>query len=169
MRLTFRAVISVTLVAGLLSACGGDGGRAESPGPSGSAGTVGVSLDPVPYELLVPGDIADRLTVTSLEDQAFLDEVLSAGATAAVEVRFAPSEGDPITYMTAYLFPEAAFDAAQRPDSPPPYGVEVRREGGNVLSVRGPFDMPFDPDSEDGRAWSALFSVIGSPDSYRAA
>lgn len=165
-RRTASALVLVISVV-LLAACGDNGGEAASPTPTLPGGTVAVPLDPVPYDLIVPEELASRLSTGPLEDQAFLEDVVAAGATSSVEVRFAPSEGAPITFMTAYVFPEAAFDAAQSPDSPPPYGEEVRREGGQVFSVRGPFDMPFDPNSEDGRAWGDLFALIYSPDSYR--
>ena len=33
--------------------------------------------------------------------------------------------------------------------APPPYGAEILRRDGRVLSVAGPFDLPFEPTTDD--------------------
>lgn len=164
MRMRVR-VATVALVL-LLAACGGGTGVAPSPATPVPPDTARVALAPVPYDMVLPADLASRLSVGPLTDGSFRAEVEAAGATAAVEVSFTTDDGTVIGYMTAYLFPEDAFDAAQVPDAPPPYGVEVIREGGEVLSVWGPLDMPFPTDSADAAAWAALHELISLSETY---
>jgi hypothetical protein len=145
----------------VLAGCGAAGG-----GPTPTPGATGLGLDPVPYAMAVPAELLDRLATTPISDAAFLAEATAAGATAAVEVTYDPVEGDPIHFMNAYLFGEAAFDATITPDAPPPFGVEIRREGGDVLAVWGPLDMPFGVGSEDAEAWSTLTELIRDPATF---
>jgi hypothetical protein len=145
----------------VLAGCGAVGG-----GPTPTPGATGLGLDPVPYTMAVPAELLGRLATIPISDAAFLAEATAAGATAAIEVTYDPVEGDPIHFMNAYLFPEAAFDATITPDAPPPFGVEIRREGGDVLAVWGPLDMPFEVGSEDAEAWSTLVELIRDPATF---
>lgn len=156
-----RMLMLGTALVLVLAACGQatpDGGASPTPDRLG--------LDPVPYAMTVPADLLERLSTSPITDEAFLAEATAAGATATVTVTYDPVEGDPIHFMNAYLFPEAAFDATITPDSPPPFGEEIRREGGNVLAVWGPLDMPFEEGSEDAEAWSTLTELIRSPETF---
>ena len=146
----------------VLAGCGAGGGGDATPTPGGT----GLDLDPVPYTMVVPPDLLDRLAVVPIADEAFLAEAIAAGATAAVEVTYDPVEGDPIHFMNAYRFPAAAFDATITPDAPPPFGEEIRREGGEVLAVWGPLDMPFEMGSQDAEAWSTLTELIRDPATF---
>jgi hypothetical protein len=146
----------------VLAGCGAGGGDGSTPTP----GATGLGLDPVPYTMVVPAELLDRLATAPIADEAFLAEATAAGATATVEVTYDPVEGDPIHFMNVYRFSEAAFDATITPDSPPPFGEEIRREDGEVLAVWGPLDMPFAMGSEDAEAWSTLTELIRDPATF---
>jgi len=127
-----------------------------------------VTLLPLPFEMNVPAGIAPQLVAGPVEGP-FGEEVRRAGALASTTVYYQPVEqGDKVIFMTAYWFPSAKFDALQSPDQPPLFGTEVLRQDGNVLSVAGPVDAIFAPDTPDGRNLTALYGVIFLPDTYRA-
>lgn len=158
----FGAGVALVFV---LAACGSGGGDGSTPSP----GATVLDLDPVPYTMTVPAELLGRLATAPIADEAFLAEATAAGARATVEVTYDPVEGDPIHFMNAYLFPEAAFDATITPDAPPPFGEEIRREGGDVLAVWGPLDMPFAVGSQDAENWSALTDLIRDPATFARA
>jgi hypothetical protein len=127
-----------------------------------------VSLSPVPFDMTVPPGIAPQLVTGSVEGP-FGEQVRLAGALASTTVYYRPvDQGDKVIFATAYWFPAAKFDALQSPDQPPLFGTEVLRKDGNVLSVAGPIDAIFAPDTPDGRNLTALYGVIYLPETYRA-
>jgi hypothetical protein len=116
----------------------------------------------------VPTGIAPQL-VTGPVEGPFGEQVRSAGALASTTLYYRPVEqGDKVIFLTAYWFPAEKFDALQSPDQPPLFGTEVLRKDGNVLSVAGPVDAVFAPDTPDGRNLTALYGVIYLPETYRA-
>jgi hypothetical protein len=116
----------------------------------------------------VPPGIAPQLVTGPIEGP-FGEQVRQAGALAATTVYYNPVEqGERVIFMTAYWFPSDKFDALQAPDQPPLFGTEVLRQNGNVLSVAGPVDAIFAPDTPDGRNLTALYGVIYLPETYRA-
>ncbi|MFM8944543.1 MAG: hypothetical protein ACKOI0_04800, partial [Actinomycetota bacterium] len=119
-------------------------------------------------ELEVGDALAARLTTRPLQDATFAAQVEADGALAAVELVFTSDDGTAITFLTAYEFTAEDYDGLTRPDMPPPYGDEVIRADGRVLSLAGPFDVPFDPGSPDGEDWSKLYEVTRDPGSYLA-
>jgi hypothetical protein len=123
-------------------------------------------LSPVPYALSVPSEILPRLSTGPIEGP-FGEEVAAAGATAATTVYYQPEAGERVIFMTAYWFPAATFEALQQPDQPPLFGFEVLRTADHVLSVAGPKDVIFAPDTPDGRNLLALYGLINLPDTYR--
>jgi hypothetical protein len=140
----------------LLAAC--------SPQPPDAA----VSLSPVPFAMKVPPALAPRLQTGPI-DGPFGQEVERAGALASTTLYYRPVEqGEMVIFLTAYWFPADKFDALQSPDQPPLFGTEVLRQDGNVLSVAGPVDAIFAPDTPDGRNLTALYGVIYLPETYRA-
>jgi hypothetical protein len=127
-----------------------------------------LSLSPVPFAMKVPPGIAPQSAAGPIEG-SFGEEVRQAGALAATTVYYNPVEqGERVIFMTAYWFPADKFDALQAPDQPPLFGTEVLRRNGNVLSVAGPVDAIFAPDTPDGRNLTALYGVIYLPETYRA-
>lgn len=144
------------LVIGLMSAC-------SPKAPEGAS----LSLAPVPYDMQIPTGIAERLTTGPIEGP-FGDQVKADGATAATTVYYQPINGERVIFMTAYYFPAEKFDALQAPDQPPLFGFEVLRANGFVLSVAGPVDAIFAPDTPDGRNLEALYGLIQVPSTYRA-
>lgn len=109
-----------------------------------------VALAPIPYGFVVPQDIASHLSTGPLTG-SWADEVEKAGARSTVAVYYQPQTGDKTILFTAYYFDAEKWDAAQKPDEPPPFGQPVFRGDGRVLSVAGPHDTIFDPDTPDGK------------------
>lgn len=127
-----------------------------------------LSLNPLPFAMEVPAGIASRLATGPVEGP-FGEKVRSAGALASSTVFYSPVErGEKVIFMTAYWFPEEKFDALQSPDQPPLFGTEVLRKDGKVLSVAGPVDAIFAPDTPDGQNLTQLYGVIYLPGTYRA-
>jgi hypothetical protein len=83
-----------------------------------------VDLAPVPYEMKVPADIADRIAV---EDQAgstgqdFMKQAYKDGAIGVVSVSYQPESGEKTWFMTAYYFLESDLDKTANPDESPVY------------------------------------------------
>lgn len=146
--------LPLVAVLALLSGC--------SPGPEAA-----LSLAPLPFAMKVPAGILPRLS-TGPVDGPFGGEVRQAGAIGSATVYYTPLEqGDKVIFMTAYWFPADKFDALRSPDQPPLFGDEVLRADGNVLSVAGPVDAIFAPDTPDGRNLTELYGVIYLPETYR--
>ena len=122
-------------------------------------------LDPVPYSFHPPSGLETKLTVESMTGE-WADQVFAAGVTSAVTVTYTPDEGEPAILMGVYFMPESVFDGAVNPDEPPLYGTEVARADGNVLSVAGPQDSIYDPESQDGINIGLLYEAIYDPESY---
>ncbi len=125
-----------------------------------------LSLEPVPYFMTVPPEILPRLQTGPIEGP-FGQQVAEAGAAASTTVYYQPEQGERIIFMTVYWFPTGKFDALQSPDQPPLFGFEVLRTDGHVLSVAGPLDAIFAPDTPDGRNLTALYGLINLPDTYQ--
>lgn len=127
-----------------------------------------LSLAPLPFAMNIPAAILPRLSTGPVEGP-FGEEVRQAGATAATTVYYTPLEqGQKVIFMTAYWFPAEKFDAMQSPDQPPLFGTEVLRKDNQVLSVAGPVDAIFAPDTPDGQNLTALYGVIYLPETYRS-
>ncbi len=127
-----------------------------------------LSLDPVPFAMKVAPGIQSRLSTGPI-DGPFAQDVQQAGALASTTVYYTPLEqGEKVIFMTAYWFPEDRFDILQKPDQPPMFGFEVLRSGGRVLSVAGPVDSIFAPDTPDGKNLIDLYGAIYLPETYRA-
>ena len=129
------------------------------------AGTKNISLAPVPYELRLPSEIAEKLSVEAISG-SWAEEVMKWGADAASVVYYQPSQGRRAILMSVYYFPAEKFDAAQNPNEPPSFGQEVIRKDGKVLSVAGPQDIIFEPDTQDSRDVIASNDLIYDPESY---
>jgi hypothetical protein len=129
------------------------------------AGNEGLSLAPVPYALHLPEAITRHLSTGVLEG-AFAEEVEQAGAEASVLVYYQPESGGKTILMSVYYFPSGKFDAAQKPDEPPRFGQEVIRKDGMVLSVAGPHDTIYEPETPDGKNVIAAAAQIYAPQSY---
>ncbi len=148
------AAISLVLMATVM-VCG------CSPSPR----TAQISLGPVPYDMEVPAELAPRLTTGPITG-TFAKEVVAAGALASVTVFYQPQSGEKMLFFTAYSFPSETFDALQSPDEPPVFGTEVDRSEGRVLSVAGPQEAIFAPDTPEGRNLAALEGMLYLPSTY---
>lgn len=133
-----------------------------------AAEPVAVPLAPVPYTLLLPADVAARLSTAPISGP-FAAEAEAAGAEAAVTVLYEPEAGSRTILLSAYYFPEARFDAAQNPDEPPPFGKAVIRDGGKVLSIAGPHDSIYDAGTPDADNVNAASTLIYEASSYTKA
>jgi len=125
------------------------------------------SLAPVPYAMRVPKEIAPRLSTGPIE-APFRREVETAGARAATAVFFDPKDQSlpRSIFLTAYFFPASKFDAAQNPNEPPRFGMEVIRADGMVLSIAGPHDTIYDPSTPSGRDVIGLNKIIYKPQTF---
>ena len=130
-----------------------------------AAGTARLSLAPVPYDLVLPAEIAAHLATEPMTGP-WAEDVVKAGATAATLVIYQPTSGNKAILMGVYFFPAAAYDAAQHTDEPPPFGRVVIRTAGMVLSIAGPQDTVFEPDTADGRNVVRAADLIYAPASY---
>ena len=133
--------------------------------PAAAESTTPVPLSPVPFALNVPEAMAAHLS-TVPPSGPFAEETVTAGATASTLLMYQPAAGEKTILLAAYWFPEAKFDAAQKPDEPPPFGKAVIREGGMVLSIAGPQDTIFEPETPDGQNVIASQSIIYEPGNY---
>jgi hypothetical protein len=123
---------------------------------------VWVSITPVPYEMKVPADIAERVTV---QDQPI--DAAKSGAVAVVTLSYQPIEGDKAWFMTAYYFTEKNLDKTIFPDEVPPYGFKLLTQDGMALSVIGPQESIYEINSQDGKNYSMLYDILYDADAYR--
>lgn len=114
------------------------------------AGDAAFSLAPVPYTLNLPEAIVSHLS-SGEATGPFAEEVKQAGASASALVYYQPEQGEKTILMAVYYFPAGKFDAAKNPDEPPRFGEEVIRRDGMVLSIAGPHDTIYEPDTPDGK------------------
>ena len=129
------------------------------------AGGQALSLAPVPYALDLPETITSHLS-TGEPAGPFAEEVKQAGAVASTLVYYQPEKGDKTILMAVYYFPADKFDAAKNPDEPPRFGDEVIRKDGMVLSIAGPHDTIYEPDTPDGKNVITATGMIYAPQSY---
>jgi hypothetical protein len=127
-----------------------------------SSNVFWVNLAPVPYEMKVPKDIAERVTVQNQPVDA-----AKSGAIAVVTLSYQPVKGEKTWFMTAYYFVEEELDETINPNEVPPYGFKLFGREGMALSVIGPQEAIFEPLSEDGKNTSALYEILYDPKSYR--
>ena len=124
-----------------------------------------VDLAPVPYSFHPPAGLETKLSV-ELMTGPWADEALAAGIETAVLVNYTPDQGRPAILMGVYYMPESVFDGAANPNEPPMYGTEVARADGYVLSVAGPQDSIYDPETDDGKNIGLLYTALYDPESY---
>ena len=125
-----------------------------------------VALSPIPYGFVAPQEIASHLSTGPLTG-IWAEQVEKAGALASVAVLYQPDSGDKTILFTAYYFPADKWDAAQNPDEPPPFGQQVFRGDGRVLSVAGPHDTIFDPETSDGKNVIEASGLLQDPASFQ--
>ena len=123
-----------------------------------------VALTPMPIEMKVPADIAERITV---QDQPV--DAAKSGAVAVVTLSYQPIEGEKAWFMTAYYFIEKDLDKTIFPNEVPPYGLKLVARDSMALSVIGPQESIFDPASQDGKNYTKLYDILYDADSYRFA
>jgi hypothetical protein len=121
-----------------------------------------VALTPMPIEMKVPTDIAERVTV---QDQPV--DAAKSGAVTVVTLSYQPIEGEKAWFMTAYYFVEKDLDKTIFPNEVPPYGLKLITRAGMALSVIGPQESIFDPASQDGKNFTKLYDILYDADSYR--
>ena len=129
---------------------------------SSSDDQVWVALSPVLYEMKVPADIAERIAV---QDQPV--DAAKSGAVAVVTLSYQPIKGEKTWFMTAYYFGEADLDKTIFPDEVPPYGFKLITRDGMALSVIGPQESIFDPNTQDGKNTTKLYDILYNAASYR--
>lgn len=125
-----------------------------------------VALAPIPYGFVVPAEIGSHLSTGPITG-SWAEEVAKAGARGAVSVYYQPEKGDKVILFSAYYFDADKWDAAQKPDEPPPFGQPVFRGDGRVLSVAGPHDVIFDPATPDGQNVIKAAELLQDPASFQ--
>ena len=124
-----------------------------------------ISLAPVPYEMKVPKEIADRVTVQDLTNEN--QQAVSDGAIAVVGLSYQPIDGEKTWFMTAYYFDEDSLDKTIIPDEVPPYGTKLFGKNGMALSVQGPQESGFELQSQDGKNFAKLYEILYAAKSYK--
>ena len=127
-----------------------------------------ITLASIPYEMKVPSDIAKRITVQAEAiDTELLKQAKMDGAIDVVSASYQPIKGEKAWFMTAYYFSERDLDKTTRPDEVPPYGFRLIAEEGMAVSVIGPQESAFDPNSQDGKNYAMLYEILYDKKSYR--
>jgi hypothetical protein len=110
----------------------------------------------------VPTDISERIAV---QDQPV--DAAKSGAVAVVTLSYQPMEGEKAWFMTAYYFSEKVLDKTIFPDEVPPYGFKLITRDGMSLSVIGPQESVFDPNTQDGKNFAKLYDILYDSKSFR--
>lgn len=129
-----------------------------------SSSVFWVNLAPIPYEMQMPKEIAERVTVQNQPVDA-----AKSGAIAVVTLSYQPVKGEKTWFMTAHYFGEKELDQTINPNEVPPFGFKLFGREGMALSVIGPQESIFEPLSEDGKNTSVLYEILYDPKSYRSA
>ena len=132
---------------------------------------VKVNLAPVPYSIEVPAEIAKHLSVENMVTNTpneFTNQAREAGAIAQVYINYKADDGTMHGFAGVYYFKKADFEKAGNPNEPPVYGSKVLEEKSMVLSIAGPQDSIFDPNSQDGKNSMALYTLVYDPKSFKS-
>lgn len=130
-----------------------------------------VNLGPIPYEMKVPRDLAGSITVEDQSgdtDNEFTQQAFKDGAKGYVTLTYQSIDGEENWFMGAYYFNESDYAKVTNPDEVPPYGFNVLTEDGMVLSVVGPQESIFAPDTSDGKNMGILYDLLYEKASYRS-
>ena len=136
-----------------------------------SRAIVEVNLAPVPYSIEVPAEIAKHLSVENMVTNTpneFTNQAREAGAIAQVYINYRADDGTMHGFAGVYYFKKADFEKAGNPNEPPVYGSKVLEEKSMVLSIAGPQDSIFDPNSQDGKNSMALYTLVYDPKSFKS-
>ena len=136
-----------------------------------SRAIVEVNLAPVPYSIEVPAEIAKHLSVENMVTSTpneFTNQAREAGAIAQVYINYKADDGTMHGFAGVYYFKKADFEKAGNPNEPPVYGSKVLEEKSMVLSIAGPQDSIFDPNSQDGKNSMALYTLVYDPKSFKS-
>ena len=158
MKLLKFGLIPVLLL--LLASCSND-----------SQAMVEVNLAPVPYSIEVPAEIAKHLSVENMVTSTpneYTNQAREAGAIAQVYINYKADDGTMHGFAGVYYFKKADFEKAGNPNEPPVYGSKVLEEKSMVLSIAGPQDSIFDPNSQDGKNSMALYTLVYDPKSFKS-
>ena len=127
-----------------------------------------INLASLPYEMKVPSDLANRISVQEEAIDADLLKLAKIdGAISVVSASYQPIKGEKAWFMTVYYFNEKDLDKTMRPDEVPPYGFKLIAEDGMAVSVVGPQESAFDPKSQDGKNYAMLYDILYEKKSYR--
>ena len=130
-----------------------------------------MNLAPVPYSIEVPAEIAKHLSVENMVTNTpneFTNQAREAGAIAQVYINYKADDGTMHGFAGVYYFKKADFEKAGNPNEPPVYGSKVLEEKSMVLSIAGPQDSIFDPNSQDGKNSMALYTLVYDPKSFKS-
>ena len=123
--------------------------------------TGSVFLRDVPYTFRIPEELRTRVESAPLTD-AWTAELAPLAAT---QLTFRSSSGEQTFLGNVFWFAAARYDALVTPDSPPP-GLEVARTHDRVLAIAATVEMPFVPESSDGRAYGRIAELLRAPSAF---
>ena len=127
--------------------------------------TTKISLEPIPYEMKVPKNIASKITLESMTGD-WAKQLSQAGVTAALSMNYQAEDGSQHGFAGIYYMPQDKFDGVINPNEPPVFGTEVSRKDGYVLAVAGPQDSIFEPSTLDGKNITLLYEELYQKSSY---
>jgi hypothetical protein len=124
-----------------------------------------ISLNPIPYEMKVPEELASKLSVEPMTGD-WANQIASAGVVGALTMYYTAEDNTKHIFAGIYYTPEERFDAAKNPNEPPMFGQEVSRKDGFVLSVAGPQDSIFESFTPDGKNIMTLYEEMYKKTTY---
>ena len=127
--------------------------------------TTKISLEPIPYEMKVPKNIASKITLEPMTGD-WAKQLSQAGVTAALSMNYQAEDGSQYGFAGIYYMPQDKFDGAINPNEPPVFGTEVSRKDGYVLAVAGPQDSIFEPSTPDGKNITLLYEELYQKSPY---
>ena len=130
-----------------------------------------MSLAPVPYSIEVPAEIAKHLSIENMVTSTpneFTNQAQEAGAIAQVYINYRADDGSMHGFAGVYYFKKADFEKAQNPKEPPIYGSKVVEEKSMVILIQGPQENIFEPNSQDGKNSTALYTLVYDPKSFKS-
>ena len=124
-----------------------------------------ISLNPIPYEIKVPKELASKLSVEPMTGD-WANQIAEAGVVGALTMYYTAEDNTKHIFAGIYYTPEERFDAAKNPNEPPMFGQEVSRKDGFVLSMAGPQDSIFESFTPDGTNITTLYEEMYKKTTY---
>ena len=152
-------ISSITIISLLLASCSNE-----------PETNVKINLNPIPYSIEVPREIAKRLSIENMlttSPNEFTEQAKKAGAIAQIYINYRADDGTIHGFAGVYYFKKTDFEKAANPKEPPLYGSMIVEDKSMILAIAGPQDSIFDPLTQDGKNSMELYTIIYQPSSYK--